>query len=54
MAIYHGERMIEGNGIEFCTDSFGDPSDPAILLVIGRGRFDAALGCQLVRSLGRR
>ena len=37
MATHHGERMIEGNGIEFCTDSFGDPTDPTILLVMGAG-----------------
>ena len=37
MATHHGERMIEGNGIEICTDSFGDPADPAILLVMGAG-----------------
>ena len=35
MAQHHGERMIEANGIEICTDSYGDPSDPAILLVMG-------------------
>ena len=29
--------MIEGNGIEICTDSFGDPADPTILLVMGAG-----------------
>ena len=37
MATHHGERMIDGNGIEVCTDSFGDPADPAILLVNGAG-----------------
>ncbi len=37
MATHHGERMIEGNGIEICTDSFGDPTDPCILLVMGAG-----------------
>jgi pimeloyl-ACP methyl ester carboxylesterase len=31
------ERMIEVNGIELCTESFGDPRDPAILLVMGVG-----------------
>ena len=35
MATHNGERMIEGNGIEICTDSFGDPADPCILLVMG-------------------
>jgi pimeloyl-ACP methyl ester carboxylesterase len=31
------ERMIEANGIELCTEAFGDPADPAILLVMGVG-----------------
>ena len=31
------ERTIEANGVELCTESFGDPSDPSILLVMGVG-----------------
>jgi pimeloyl-ACP methyl ester carboxylesterase len=31
------ERVIEVNGVELCTESFGDPSDPAVLLVMGVG-----------------
>jgi hypothetical protein len=31
------ERMIEANGVELCTEPFGDPADPAILLVMGIG-----------------
>src|SRR5947209_2273648 len=31
------ERMIEVNGVEICTECFGDPIDPAILLVQGMG-----------------
>jgi pimeloyl-ACP methyl ester carboxylesterase len=31
------ERMIEANGVELCTESFGDPTDPAILLIMGVG-----------------
>jgi pimeloyl-ACP methyl ester carboxylesterase len=31
------ERMIEANGVELCTEPFGDPADPAILLVMGVG-----------------
>ena len=27
--------MIEANGVELCTEAFGDPADPAILLVMG-------------------
>jgi pimeloyl-ACP methyl ester carboxylesterase len=29
--------MIEVSGVELCTESFGDPGDPAILLVMGIG-----------------
>src|SRR5262249_6824922 len=32
-----GERMIEANGVELCTESFGDPADKPILLVMGIG-----------------
>ena len=31
------ERMIRANGVELCTESFGDPAHPAILLVAGLG-----------------
>jgi pimeloyl-ACP methyl ester carboxylesterase len=31
------ERLIEVNGVELCTESFGDPSDPPVLLVMGIG-----------------
>ncbi len=31
------ERMITTNGVELCTESFGDPDDPPILLVMGVG-----------------
>jgi hypothetical protein len=27
------ERMIEANELELCTESFGDPADPPILLI---------------------
>jgi pimeloyl-ACP methyl ester carboxylesterase len=29
------ERMIEANGVELCTEAFGDPRDPPILLIMG-------------------
>jgi pimeloyl-ACP methyl ester carboxylesterase len=29
--------MIEANGVELCTEPFGDPADPPILLVMGAG-----------------
>jgi pimeloyl-ACP methyl ester carboxylesterase len=31
------ERMIEANGIELCTEPFGVPGDPPVLLVMGVG-----------------
>lgn len=31
------ERMITANGVELCTQPFGDPADPPILLVMGIG-----------------
>jgi pimeloyl-ACP methyl ester carboxylesterase len=31
------ERLIEANGVELCTEPFGDPTDPPILLVMGIG-----------------
>ena len=31
------ERMVEANGVRLCTESFGDPVDPPILLVMGIG-----------------
>lgn len=31
------ERMVESNGVELCTESFGDPGDPALLLIMGAG-----------------
>src|ERR671929_1469888 len=31
------ERMVEANGVELCTERFGDPADPPILLVMGLG-----------------
>jgi pimeloyl-ACP methyl ester carboxylesterase len=31
------ELMIEANGVELCTEAFGDPGDPPVLLVMGVG-----------------
>jgi pimeloyl-ACP methyl ester carboxylesterase len=31
------ERMVTANGVELCTEPFGDPADPAILLIMGVG-----------------
>src|SRR5438094_6022273 len=29
------ERMIETNGVKLCTEEFGDPADPPLLLIMG-------------------
>jgi pimeloyl-ACP methyl ester carboxylesterase len=31
------ERMIQANDVELCTEPFGDPGDPPILLIMGVG-----------------
>jgi pimeloyl-ACP methyl ester carboxylesterase len=31
------ERVVPANGVELCTEPFGDPADPPILLVMGVG-----------------
>ena len=31
------EQLISLNRVQLCTESFGDPADPAILLVMGAG-----------------
>jgi pimeloyl-ACP methyl ester carboxylesterase len=31
----HGEQLVEINGVELCFETFGNPSDPAILLIDG-------------------
>ena len=31
------ERMVEANGVEVCTEVFGDPTQPPLLLVMGIG-----------------
>src|SRR5918998_2222102 len=31
------ERFIETNGVELCTESFGDPGNPPVLLIMGIG-----------------
>src|SRR3954469_15823095 len=50
------ERMIEANGVELCTEPFGDPGDPPILLVMGLGAsmlwWDEGF-CQMLAEGGR-
>jgi pimeloyl-ACP methyl ester carboxylesterase len=48
--------MIEANGVELCTEPFGDPGDPPILLVMGAGAsmlwWEDAL-CRMLAEAGR-
>jgi pimeloyl-ACP methyl ester carboxylesterase len=30
-----GERIVQANGVRLCVESFGDPADPAVLLIHG-------------------
>jgi pimeloyl-ACP methyl ester carboxylesterase len=50
------ERMIEANGVSLCTEPFGDPSDPPILLIMGIGAsmlwWDAGF-CRMLADGGR-
>jgi hypothetical protein len=50
------EQMIEANGVELCTEAFGDPADPPILLITGIGAsmlwWEERL-CRLLAGAGR-
>lgn len=37
MITYHDERTFSANGIDICSDAYGDPTDPAVLLIMGAG-----------------
>ena len=37
MIAYYAERTFSGNGIDICSDAFGDPADPAVLLIMRAG-----------------
>jgi pimeloyl-ACP methyl ester carboxylesterase len=30
-----GQRVIKTNGVDLCTQAFGDPANPALLLIMG-------------------
>jgi pimeloyl-ACP methyl ester carboxylesterase len=32
-----GEHIVQANGVDLCVEAFGDPADPAILLIHGAG-----------------
>jgi pimeloyl-ACP methyl ester carboxylesterase len=48
--------MIEANGVELCTEPFGDPADPPVLLIAGTGSsmlwWEEGL-CRMVAGAGR-
>ncbi len=50
------ERTVIANGVEICTEDFGDPADPTVVLVNGATssmlRYDAAL-CRRLAAGGR-
>ena len=50
------ERMIEANGVELCTETFGDPAGPPLLLIMGTGAsmlwWEEGF-CQLLADCGR-
>jgi pimeloyl-ACP methyl ester carboxylesterase len=50
------ERIVEANGVELCTESFGDPLDPPILLIMGMGAsmlwWEEGF-CQMLAGCGR-
>lgn len=51
------EQIVKANGVELCVESFGDPADPAILLIHGAGHSLLAWDEEFVRRLvagGRR
>ena len=32
-----GEKVVAANGASLCVQAFGDPADPAVLLIAGTG-----------------
>jgi pimeloyl-ACP methyl ester carboxylesterase len=50
------ERIVSVNGVEICTESFGDPADPPVLLMMGVGGsmiwWDEAF-CMMLAARGR-
>ena len=51
-----GQRVLEANGVELCVETFGSPTDPAILLIAGASAsmlwWDAEL-CERIASHDR-
>lgn len=50
------ERIVRANGVELCTEPFGDPADPPVLLIMGSGGsmlFWEERFCRLLADGGR-
>lgn len=45
------EQIVKVNAVELCVESFGDPGDPAILLIHGAGHSLQAWDEEFVRRL---
>jgi pimeloyl-ACP methyl ester carboxylesterase len=51
-----GERTVRANGVELCVETFGDPADPAVLLIMGLGASMLHFGepfCERLATGGR-
>ena len=47
-----GQRMIKTNGVDLCTQAFGDPANPALLLIMGADPLRCCAGPRLVPAAG--
>ena len=45
------ERLVQVNGVRLCVQSFGDPADPAVLLIHGAGHSLLAWDEELIARL---
>ena len=54
------ERVVDVGGVELCTEPFGDPADPPVVLIMGAGHgvaradWDAILSAILEHTGGGR
>ena len=56
IARFYGRSMTTYpvNNVELDAETYGDPADPAVLLIHGAGRIHALVGLAAVRRTGRR
>ena len=50
MPLQRGEEIVHANGVDLCVETFGDPADPAILLIMGAGALDGLVGGRVLRA----